>query len=421
MANAFTVRDDSECSEAVWRSRAGDKIIVKSGDHGVIPLKRGVGLHFEPPSTITLVVYPVGWQGYSDLRGVKTAPNVMRIFIFTKLLPFDLRLPKWNEDHPYQFLSPEGCTLKFFENVTGRPDGSLSIRGPEYIGDSFAAQRPKALVQIAVPSTQGTDEQEESVRSQTREFSYGQPGMDGRGDALYLAFWTLCRFLRAYGEIAQPDKTTREGLSIVEFVDGVTISAVDPWAEGKSNGRPWTFLESYSNVVLPECQLTDVQDRMLGSADVTLEDHTDIFLERLQYHAATVSMCQSLEMTVDLFLDGQGGYKMDEGFLYRADRKLASSWHKVAEAVPVGKVISLSDEQRGYLCELIDARNNIVHRGRCNVTRSAKTVQQYPGIVEMSEYAIYRAKRPWYWYHRLVLPVTACLSQALEARKGGHT
>jgi hypothetical protein len=110
----------------------------------------------------------------------------------------------------------------------------------------------------------------------------------------------------------------------------------------------------------------------------------------------------------------------DDGFLNKPNGKHASPWHKVADAAPVRKVICLSDEQRRYLCELIDARNNIAHRGTCNVRRCKKTEGQYPAIVEMSEYAIYRKKRPWYWYYRLVQPVTGCLRQALEAREGGH-
>lgn len=434
MPREFVVPDEFSYSEAMWRSKPGDRILVNSGNLGVAPIKGGVNVEFAPSSTVACLLESVGGQGRSGVKGANRAANVKAFFEFNKLLPFELRLPESSGNPPIRFCSPEGCVLAFIRNVTGQPAGIPRIGSPQHMGDSFAAQRPRALVAITVPSQETVDwaaladgadpaqreKQQKLIRAQTREFGYGQPGVEHKGDILYLAFWTLNRFLRAYGKIAGADKVTREGLSLVEFEDGIMIRVVNP-CDQLAFGGMHSLIESYSNVVLRQEQLSAIQDMMVGSADVRLEDHTEIFLERLQYHAATVSMQQSLETLVDAFLDGQGGYKLQaEGLFRPGGKQKASLWHKVIAAPPVANTIPLSDAQQRYLCEMINARNNIAHAGTCEVKKWEKTRKQYENISPMSEYAIYRTKRPWYWYHQLVRPVVECFTKALKASQPVH-
>jgi len=145
---------------------------------------------------------------------------------------------------------------------------------------------------------------------------------------------------------------------------------------------------------------------MVSAPDYTLQDHIEFFLDRLHYHLAIISTQQALEIILDNFLNGKNGYKLDNnGYLVNNKGERVSIWHTCFDSAPVKSIISFTNDQMKYLCELIEARNNIAHSGCCKVDAKPETKKRCRTIQPLSEYRIYREKRPWYWYFEGVLPL----------------
>jgi len=240
--------------------------------------------------------------------------------------------------------------------------------------------------------------------------SYGlgkqQPYFLPCGDIMYLALWTLNRFLRRYGEIAGADKLTREGLSFSHFKDGLYVAVFNAQNTQQTHSYQSSYVESFQSTSITEEDMHIIQEKMVSAPDYTLQEHIEFFLDRLHYHLATISIQQALEISLDNFLNGKNGYKLDnDDYLVNNRRNRVSIWHKCFDATPIKSVVSFTDDQKKYLCELIEARNNITHSGHCEVDANDKSKSRCASIQPFSEYKIYREKRPWYWYYEGVLPL----------------
>lgn len=428
----YIVPNPYSYEEAMWCSKPGDIIRITSGDYGIIPIKGGVTIKFDNDASFTSIFAGVGGEGDIKVINGKQQNNIKTWFYFIKYLPFELRLKApTKENTPPQFCTPEGCILEFLENQSVTPKGGMVMGPPQYLGDSHQTRRPKAVVRIAVPSNfdidfsvlnqseRGKDGSEAAFAKMAEENkihfaidgrSYGlgkqQPYFLPCGDIMYLALWTLNRFLRSYGKEAQADKLTREGLSFSQFKDGLDIIVANAQNTQQIYNYSSSYVESYQSSPITDKEMYKIQESMVSSPDYTLQDHIEFFLDRLHYHLATISIQQELEIALDNFLNGKDGYKLDEdGYLLNNRGNRVKIWHKCFEALPVKSNVSFTGDQTKYLCEIFEARNNIAHSGCCKVDVNPKTKRRCTSIQPLSEYRIYREKRPWYWYYEGALPL----------------
>lgn len=428
----YIVPDLYSYEEAMWLSQAGDTIRITSGDYGIIPIKGGVTIKFDNDASFTSIFAGVGGKGNITVINGKQQNNIKAWFYFIRSLPFDLRLEvPTKENPPLQFCTPEGCILEFFGNMGIIPEKGIGMGPPQYLGDSYQARRPKALVQIAVPSDLDIDfsvlNQSEEAKLETKATfakieennkihfaidgrSYGsrkqQPYFLPCGDMMYLGLWTLNRFLRRYGEMTGADKLTREGLSFSQFKDGLGVTVVNAQDIQQTYSFQSSYVESFQSIPITEEDMRKIQETMVSAPDYTLQEHIEFFLDRLHYHLATISIQQALEISLDNFLNGKNGYKLDtDGYLIdNKGKKVINIWIKL-DATPIKSYIPFTTDQIKYLCELIEARNNIMHSGHCKVDANTKTRRRCATIKSLSEYRIYKEKRPWYWYYEGVLPL----------------
>ena len=426
----YIVPNPHSYEEAMWCSKPGDIIRITSGDYGIIPIKGGVTIKFDNDASFTSIFAGVGGEGNITVINGKQQNNIKTWFYFIKSLPFELRLRAPTKENTSQrFCTPEGCILEFLHNQSTAPEGGMAMGSPQYLGDSHQTRRPKAIIKIAVPSDLQIDfsvfnqskadsghwTKEIAERNKIEFAIYGksydsktqQPYFLPCGDVMYLALWTLNRFLRTYGEVAQADKLTREGLNFSQFKDGINIMAVNGQDTQQIYNYSSSYVEAYQSSPIADEEMYKIQEAMVSAPDYTLQDHIEFFLDRLHYHLATISIQQELEIALDSFLNGKDGYKLDkDGYLVNNRGKPVNNiWHKCFDALPVKSVISFTGDQTKYLCEMIEARNNIAHSGCCKVDANPKTKSRCTGIQALSEYRIYREKRPWYWYYEGVLPL----------------
>lgn len=425
----YTVPNPYSYEEAMWLSQPGDTIRIASGDYGILPIKGGVTIKFDNDASFTSIFAGVGGEGDITVINGKQQNNIKTWFYFVKLLPFELRLQiPTKDDSPLQFCTPEGCILEFFDAQSITPKGETIMGPPKYLGDSHQVRRPKAVVRIGVTSDlkinfsvlnrskKKSDNWADEITEKNKIHfaidgrSYGsgkqQPYFLPCGDVMYLALWTLNRFLRRYGKVAQADKLTREGLGFSQFKDGINITVVNAQDTQQIYNYSSSYVESYQSSPITDEEMREIQQSMVSVPDYTLQDHIEFFLDRLHYHLATISIQQALEITLDNFLNGKDGYKLDnDGYLVDNKRKRVSIWRKCFEAPSVKSIVSFTDKQTKYICELIEARNNIAHSGHCKVDANPKTKSRCTSIQPLLEYRIYREKRPWYWYYEGVLPL----------------
>jgi len=429
----YTVPNPYSYEEAMWLSKPGDTIRITSGDYLVLPTKAGVNITFEKGKiTCGSIWAGIGGGGDSTISGATiNGLNIKTWFSFIKLLPFELRLKvSTGENHPLPFCTPEGCILEFLGNKSITPEEGMVMGPPQYLGDGYHARRPKALIRIRIPSdldinfsilNQSEKDSAEAEAAFARmdeenkihfaiDGSYGlgkqQPYFLPCGDIMYLALWTLNRFLRSYGKIAKADKLTREGLSLSQFKDGIDIAVVNAQDTQQIYSRSGSFVESFQSTTITEEDICKIQKRMVSAPDYTLQENIEFFLDRLHYHLATISIQQALEISLDNFLNGKGDYKFNsDGILTNKKGHKLSIRHKCFDTTYVKSIIAFTNDQVKYLCELIEARNNITHSGHCKVDANSKSKNRCASIQPFSEYKIYREKRPWYWYYEGVLPL----------------
>jgi len=421
----YIVPNHYSYEEAMWLSKPGDTITVTSGDYGIIPIKGGVNVNFENYATFTSIFMGLGGKGDITINKAKEQNNIKTWFYFKKILPFELRFDAPTEKKsPPEFCTPEGCILE----ILGNTNEGLSLALTKGMKDSYQSQRPKAIIQIAIPSYlqidfsvfDKTKNYSENLTKQIEERSkidfelYGkaidkkntQPDFLPCGDIMYLALWTLNRFLKTYGKVAEADKLTREGLSFSQFRDGINIVIVNAQDTNQYFSYSSSFIESYNSTPITAEEKNEIQERMVSSPDYTLKEHIEFFLDRLHYHLATISIQQALELSLDNFLNGKNGYKINKnGILVNKKDKKVSIWEKCFDSAPVKSIMSYSSEQIKYLCELIEARNNIAHSGHCKVDANKATKKRCNIIQPLTEYYIYRNKKPWFWYYEGVLPL----------------
>lgn len=416
----YTVPNPYSYEEAMWLSQPGDTIRIASGDYGIIPIKGGVTIKFDNDASFTSPFAGVGGKGDITIINGKQQNNVKIWFYFIKLLPFELRLKApTGENPPLSFCTPEGCILEFCGNKSISSEEGITMGPPPHLGDNYQARRPKALIRIGVPSdldinfsilnqSKKDNAKAEAVFARIAEENKIHFAIDGRscgsekqqpyflpcGDMIYLALWTLNRFLRRYGEMAGADKLTREGLGFSQFKDGLGVVVVNAQDTQQTYSYQSSYVESFQSTPITEEDMRKIQERMVSAPDYTLQEHIEFFLDRLHYHLATISIQQALEITLDNFLNGKNGYKLDsDGFLKdNKGKRVVSMWKKL-DATPIKSVVSFTDDQIKYLCELIEARNNIAHSGHCEVDANDKSKSRCANIQHLSEYRIYREKR----------------------------
>ena len=439
----YIVPEKFSFGEATWLSKAGDTIDVTSGYHPVGVVKGGVTLR---GGTWGMVVpWAAGSEDITFVDPIFDETKIRSVFAFQKLLPIELRLmPIGSEDGSPPFVTPEGCFLKFLGNLTTAGTPGVKLGPPGFPGDSFALQRPRALVQIEIlsgleidfdlllrqpPGSVGPTHPDRlsldsAQRKEQRKIEAAISSLDEGahephppfmpfGDIMYLALWTLNRFLRAYAQVTGAPQPALRGLTFNEFKDGLRSYVINPRAPKQQIFSDQTFVDSYETSPLSQEKMTEVQEIMLSAPDYTLKHYVEYSLNRLEYHAAIVSMVQALEAGLDQFLKDKKPYTLTERGLF-CDKKKVSIWEKCFDADPVKATSRLTNRQTQNLCELIEARNCIAHSGQCRVEAKFKTRERCATIEPLSEYRIYRHKKPWYWYYDGVTPLLNAIGQRLR-------
>ena len=375
----FNVPDEYSLGEAIWLSRPGDTIEVKSGDYGRIIVK-GCNVSFPKDQSATAQQI-IGAGGNCVILNWKKQKNIKSFFIFRKLLPFNLRLKK---DEPYFHPAGTEIILKGHtkQSVTLGVGGSLSA----------AEQLPKAIVDVIVPSLIEIDfdvlesdfdpNKPDLIQKRIAEEQKIHKLLSGResnlpfGHIEYLALWALNHFIRQYSKLA--NVKGEEGLSFAEFRDGVLIGYGKP----SDSQIKWTnqqYINQFTSSPLSEKIKQKLFHLCLSSPDYSISDYIEFGLNHINYSIATVGMAQLLEAETA----SRGG-----------------KWKAIQNS-------NLNLTQKRYLTEILIARNVILHQNKCAIKENAggfKKGQQDFGISAFSEYRMYESKRPWHWYYDGLIP-----------------
>lgn len=383
----FTVSNEIELGEAVWRSGPGDTIRFLTGQYGRVVVK-GCNVFFPDDRSVTIGQL----VGGGAVRSATFRQNKGSLFIYRKLLPFNLRI---EPNEPYFHPSGASVILVGHDKETGGPIG---------VDRTAQEQLPRAIVDVEVPRTEVIDfgalstpeegqgpqayvQEQEKVRALLKGDPEGLPF----GDVEYIALWALNHFLRQYAAVARSKKV--KGLSFAEFRDGRTL-AYGPWAAQELRSETQVFIDEFRAVPLTEAEREDLHGRCLSEKDYSVSEYITFALEHLNYSMATVGMAQALEAS---------------------GLARGREWESLRGA-------PLSIGQKRYIAEIVLCRNQIVHTSRCSVERDTRRhfdeAERLFGVEPISEYRIYATKLPWTWYWGGVLPFIAVTAGKAGATNG---
>ena len=278
----FEVNNEIELGNAIWSSRVGDNIVLKSGEYGNLPIKYGVNYEFvENATAADILGLGIGdgqWSASSVQIGnisIKNPriqkENIKLYYIFQKKLPFNCRF-----EPPITFVHANGVII----HVIGNDKVRFSLSG---IGENAEAQLPKCVVNIVVPSliefdvnvssanylspmvsdNLSADEIEHKMKKHQKEIEKKNDAENSAfnssmglnlNDFEYKALWALNSFVREYARITGEKRI--KGYSISEFKDGLLTAITKSLDEASFNRQQ--FIERFTNSKLSDEQVINL-------------------------------------------------------------------------------------------------------------------------------------------------------------------
>lgn len=399
----FKVNNEIELGNAIWASLPGDKIILKSGEYGNIPLKQDVSYAFEDEATAADILglgigvgggeWSAGSVEFGNIRienpKIKKT-NIKLYYIFQKKLPFNSRL-----ENATNFLHANGVTIE----VAGNDKESFFTGGHAANAES---QLPKAIVNIFVPvleefdikkiedsslflAADDTNEEraklfeahqvENNKKNKIEKNHYNSSIGLQLNEFEYKALWSLNSFIREYSRISGEKKIN--GLNVSEFKDGL-LSAIVKTLNENVQFTPSSFVQSFTSKKFEEEQVTKLSASFLSAKEYSISEFTDYQLNNLNYSFSTIGMYQEFESMWEL---------------YSPDK--TDKWGFIENFI-------LDSDTKSYLSEMINARNNIVHSKKLMTSHSDRNKLKTDwGASVLNEYEIFAKKRPWHWMKSL--------------------
>lgn len=396
----FEVNNEIELGNAIWSSRPGDKIALKSGKYGNIPCKQDVNYDFEDDATAANILglgCGIGdrqWSASSVQIGSISITNpriqntnIKLYYIIQKKLPFNSRF----ESNTY-FVHANGVIV----NIAGNDTNSFSFGGIR----EGEAKLPKGVVNIIVPcldefdinksdasypasifSGNLTDEERkcalESHQREKEKRDYAENTEINRSIGLnlnefeYKALWAVNSFIREYARITGVRKI--KGYSIPEFLDG-SLTAIVKSLDERVAFRSMQYIAEFNSSNISEEQVNNLYTTFLSSQEYSISEFSSYHLEHLNYPTATIGLYQEFEAMWEKY----SSIKQDKwGFI---------------EAHTSDSGI------KQLLAELINARNNVVHSKVLITSHSGMNrLKTEWGARTMNEYEIFAYKAPLYW------------------------
>ena len=255
----YTVSNEIELGEVIWKSGPGDTIRFLAGHYGRVAVK-GCSVWFPDDRSVTIGQL-VGTGG--AVRSATLRREGRSLFIYRKVLPFNLRVPP---EDPYYHPSGASVTLVAHDKEAGGPMG---------VDRTAQEQLPRAIVDIEVPCVvafdfnalkrPGTDSVEDwqshaREQERLRTLLKGDSHVMPFGDVEYIALWALNHFIRQYAVVARSKKV--KGLSFAEFRDSRTL-ACGPWLPGELGAETQVFIDEYNAAPLTDAERQDLFWRCL--------------------------------------------------------------------------------------------------------------------------------------------------------------
>ncbi len=396
----FKVNNELELGNAVWSSQPGDKVALKTGEYGNIPLKEGVNYDFEDDATAADILglgvgvgggkwsassVQIGNISITNPRIKKT--NIKLYYIFQKKLPFNSRF-----EPNTSFVHANGVII----NIIGNDVNVFSLGG---IGEG-ETKLPKGVVNIAVPclyefdinkSDAGytssifskilTEEEKnhelKSHQTEKEKRNHAENKEINRSIGLnlndfeYKALWAVNSFIREYARITGERKI--KGYSISEFLDG-SLTALVKSLDERAVFTSLQFIEQFNGSNISEEQVKNLSTAFLSSQEYSIFEFSSYHLEHLNYPTATIGLYQEFEVMWEEY-----------------SPKMQDKWGFI-EAHTSDFVI------KQLLVELINARNNVVHNKVLITSHSDKNrLKTEWGARALNEYEIFAYKAPLHW------------------------
>ena len=397
----YLVNNEIELGNAIWSSQKGDKIVISSGKYGNIPIKTGVSYEFLNDSSVSEILglgIAGNWSGGSvKIGGIEIVnpkidrDNIKLYYIFRKILPFNTRF-----ENPISFVHANGVII----NILGNDKEDFTFGGNEVGTDN---QLPKAIVDIIVPVLQEfdivrTDRQYVSTifsknlsdEEKTLEFVLHHRELEKKSnieiglqlnEMEYKGLWALNSFIREY--CLKTNEKKINGFSIPEFKDGLGHLITKNLSENKpfllSN-----YIHQFTNAKLDKATEMEISDSMLKAQEYSISNFVDYQLNQLNYSFATVSMYQEFESYWKNALPRN----------YNPSNPNQEDKFKFIE------FYIADSETKDKLAEMINARNNIIHKGKIETFHQPnpprKNVLKW-NAEKLNEYAVYAQKKPFEW------------------------
>jgi hypothetical protein len=396
----FVVNNELELGNAIWSSRPGDKIALKTGEYGNIPLKQGVTYDFEGDATAADIFglgigvgggewsassVQIGSVSITNPRIQKT--NIKLYYFFQKKLPFNSRF-KPNTS----FVHANGVII----NIVGNDADDFSLGG---MGDG-EAKLPKGVVNIIVPSLEEFDvnksdasyissifssnlteeeknceleshQREKEKRNHAENTAINRSIGLNLNDFEYKALWAVNSFIREYARITGESKI--KGYSIPEFLDGSLTATVKSLDE-RPAFSPRQFIANFIGSNISEEQVNNLSSAFLSSQEYSISEFSSYHLEHLNYPTATIGLYQEFEAMWEEY----SPTKQDKwGFIEAHTSNFGI---------------------KQLLAELINARNNVVHSKVLITSHSdINRLKTEWGARVFNEYEIFAYKAPLHW------------------------
>ncbi|MFW6273059.1 MAG: hypothetical protein ACOC2U_04710, partial [bacterium] len=317
--------------------------------------------------------------------------NIKLFYVFLKKLPFNSRF-----NVPISFVHANGVILTIQGN-----DKEVAEISPNNIGAED--QLPKALVIIKVPVLEKFDitmsdisyiskiissdipeekrneyyklyEKELSRKKKIEKTEYNNSIGLELNEMEYKALWALNSFIREYARKFGEKKI--KGFSVSEFKDGLGFDKV--YKLENVNFQTSSFIKHYNDRKLNQKHIASFYNSFLSFQELSISDFTEYQLYHLNYGFATIGMYQQFE-------------SLWEEFSPNKDNK----WIFIEN-------YSSNPEIMKSLAEMINARNNIIHKKNIETKHSERNRLRTDWNAErLNEFEIFALKKPWIWYKDL--------------------
>lgn len=411
--NPLKVNNEIELGNAIWLSEIGDTIILKSGNYGNIPIKEGVNYTFENNASASEILgLGIGGEEWSD-SSVKIGDtsviinpkidksNIKLYYFFQKKLPFNSRFEPLTS-----FVHANGVIIR----IVGNDKEGFALEGNK---SNAEIQLPKGVVDIIVPVLEEFDinkssdnylisiikgdtteeekkkvleihQEEKAKKNDIEKNAFNSSIGLSLNDPEYKALWTLNSFIREYAKLTNEKKI--KGYNILEFCDGLSFSIQKTLDEAFSFSPIQQVVGQYSNQKLQQNEVASLSNSFMSVEEYSISDFTEYHLNHLNYSFSTIGMYQDFESL----------WKAIAPSVYNTDHPTEKNKWKFIEHY------TNDNDDKKYLAEMINARNNIIHSKKLKTFHSDEKglenrLKTDWGSEELNDYEIFIKKRPWHW------------------------